>query len=235
MAQVTLDFSQKAQVEGFLNYLLKRAKDPAHSLNGDCVADFVDKFLVVELKRLEVTDEFVPGTIEIPNEFLRGPDLVITKDEGGFPVIRTVPATTTSRPSRPVPTGTKSKNGHESKKLRDLEKYEKDTLRSRFIKADGRIKEDATVNWTGEFNDRAASIGIPRLSEFQVPGFVAYLHGDVTRGRIVLNDPSAYKAFLDSHRALYPGRYPSLAASARAESGASTQADAAKTLWTNRS
>jgi len=120
-------------------------------------------------------------------------------------------------------------NGHDRAKMRRFTTGEKASMRTRFVAANGQLDDDQTVEWTRKFND-AGSKSRP-LSAFQVPGFVAYLHGQVSTGELTLRDPGSYRSFLDARRALYPGRYPELANRARAVSpNAPTQAAASKAL-----
>lgn len=104
-----------------------------------------------------------------------------------FPIVNSVPAG--------------SKNGHKIEKVRDLLDSERDVLRGEFFRKNGITNEDDCVRL---LDDR---MGI-QVAIFQVTGFFTYLHAEVAKGKIVLNDMPAYLRHLSSMRALY-ARYNS--------------------------
>jgi len=263
LRQIDVEFSQRAIVEGFIGYVQHRATDARHTRNASVIADFIDKFAIVELKRLRIHDEIIPGVINVPAS-LFGP-AVPAMATAVAPVDTSVPWGTTPapvRPARPAPAARpvapapvqapapapapaqapasdttvshtavrRNSNGHESEKVRNLTADEKNKLRQRFIRLNGQIPEDKTVEWTAEFNEGLAAD--QSLSAFQVPGYIAYLHGQVTRGVLIPRDMAAYKLYLDAHHARYPGKYPELARRARTRSPeAASQDEAARALW----
>jgi len=77
--KVTVKIPASKPVESFLDYLKTRATAPEHADNGDLIADFVDKFLVVELKRLENEKDFVDQDIEIPDAAVLAPLMAAKK------------------------------------------------------------------------------------------------------------------------------------------------------------
>ena len=60
-------------IETFLSFLKDRAADPIHESNGDVIADFIDRFLVVEMKRLENDKSLVQTEVEIPDDLVTKP------------------------------------------------------------------------------------------------------------------------------------------------------------------
>ena len=228
-AEIQVDFSRKAMLEDFLGYVTDRAGDASHAADGDAIADFVEKFMIVEIRRLSAKDETKPGTIMVPDNVLKGPLKALKAkldkqfedalDEPSSPAAPAVkpevqPATLKPEPKldgapQSVPVRLNG-NGHARLKKRDLTDMERDIIRARFIAADGQITDDLCVEWKDEFNTTLHSL--KPLTSFQIAGFVSYLHGEVSRGKIKPHDLDAYKKFLDTHRALYPKRYPRLAA-----------------------
>jgi hypothetical protein len=206
----------KAQVESFLEYIRARAKDPAHTKNGDAIADFIDGFMVFELKRLGKKDENYLETIQFPDELVLEPlknakqrmDEIFNdflKDPSGktktpsaastsAATATSVPATPTSAPAIPAP---RSGNGHKKEKIRSLLGSEKDHIRSEFIKVNGQIAEDTCVEIK-----KHPEIG-NEIAIFQVTGFVTYIHRQIAMGEFEVQDMASYLTFISTHRALW--------------------------------
>jgi len=55
----------------FFDYLKIRAADPVHEDNVDLIADFIDKVLVVELKRLANEQETITQNLDIPDQAMQ--------------------------------------------------------------------------------------------------------------------------------------------------------------------
>jgi hypothetical protein len=51
MAKITTEYNMKERLEQLVEFVQERVTDPMHSTNHDIIADFLDRFLVVELKR----------------------------------------------------------------------------------------------------------------------------------------------------------------------------------------
>jgi hypothetical protein len=219
---VKVDCSMERQLEAFLEYVKARVNDPAHKPNANVIADFIDKFLVVELKRLNTHDESYQEEIEFPEELILQPLMEakakmdgifndFLKSKGGAPVV-TPPTTPVADPvattpvaqsgkgrsfSAPVTTTKRNGNGHKSAKVRDLLDGEKDHIRSCFQGCNGQIAEDKCVDMK-----QHTQIGT-EISIFQVTGFVTYLHKEIAMGKSSVGDMDAYLKFLQGHRSLW--------------------------------
>ena len=60
-------------IETFLSYLKDRSADPIHENNVDVIADFIDRFMVIEMKRLETVQDTVKTDVEIPDDLVTKP------------------------------------------------------------------------------------------------------------------------------------------------------------------
>lgn len=219
-------------IETFLNYLKDRSNDPIHEANVDVIADFIDKFLVVEMKRLSSVKDVVNTTVEIPDEIVTGPleqarnELALYKNaldaylkatadageqvkkflNGTSPVINTSVATATLKTATPlerVIAKARNGNGHEAKKKRDLTDGEKDTIRADFISVNGQFPEDASLPIFKKLQAASQARGDDDLSIFQITGFITKMHSYVASGELVLKNMSAYLTFLQGHRNLW--------------------------------
>ena len=224
---LSIDCSVKDHIEAFMEYLKKRAIDKAHEKNGDTIADFIEKFIVVELKRLAQKDEYFPSDVELPDNLFLDPlreakkkmDDIFT---GFFQPTGTVSSKKAPAPAtppdldkalkdleRPVPLTPdpavvpkkRNGNGHAKNKVRSLLDGEKDSIRTEFLSLNGQIDEDACVRI--KTNKMP-----PEVSIFQVTGFVTFLHLKVASGEFNVRDPNAYITFLQSHRDMW-ARYNS--------------------------
>lgn len=202
--KIVVDRSVKDQLQEFLEYLKQRATHEDHEANRDLIADFVDKFMVFELKRVANEDDVVQEEIEIPNEILIDPmkeakaRLVESFDEylkklgasdGDLQTVQSGPShhTTVSRPSNSA--GPRSGNGHKREKVRDLSDDERNLLRTQFMSHNGQfLYKDCT--------EKLKPMMGSEIAIWQVTGFVSYLHAEVARGRLALVDLPAYLAFL---------------------------------------
>lgn len=215
--KVTIELSKKARVEGFLDWLKERALDDDHKANRDAIADFVDKFVVFEMKRLANDNETYQEDIEIPDsvliEPLRRAREQVTKafdtilggqgianpapqvepqlDGSGQVASQAAPAPATA----PAASSPKSGNGHKSEKKRDLTDTEKDSIRAEFVAQNGTADDDHWVEFKKGMDDEVAI--------FQVTGFVSYLHREVARGNIILGNQSAYLTWLKGQYKLW--------------------------------
>jgi hypothetical protein len=215
---LSIDCSVKDHIEAFMEYLKKRAVDKIHAKNGDVIADFIQYFIVVELKRLGEKDEYFPSDVELPDNLFLDPLKEAKKKmddifSGFFQPTGTVPSKKTSETPAPVvtpvsapaadPAATpkRSGNGHARNKVRSLLDGEKDSIRTEFLSLNGQIDEDACVRL--KLNKMP-----PEVSIFQVTGFVTYLHLKVAGGELNVRDLPAYLAFLQTHRDMW-ARYNS--------------------------
>ena len=71
--KVQIEYDMKTRVTGFLNFLKERVEAPEHAAVKDIVADFVDKFLVAEIRRLEATPDMRTADVEVPDSVLAEP------------------------------------------------------------------------------------------------------------------------------------------------------------------
>jgi hypothetical protein len=215
----------KDHIEAFMEYLKKRAVDKTHVKNGDVIADFIEKFIVVELKRLSQKDEFFPSDVELPDNLFLDPlkeakkkmddifsgfftptaGTVPSKKADPTPPVTTPPEPLTiadiTDPSTPAAPKKRNGNGHAKNKVRSLLDGEKDSIRSEFLTLNGQIDEDACVRLKKNKMP-------PEVSIFQVTGFVTYLHLKVAGGELDVRDLPAYLAFLQKHRDMW-SRYNS--------------------------
>jgi hypothetical protein len=216
---VKVDCSMKGHLESFFEFVKNRAQAPEHKPNADIIADFVESFLVIEMKRLEAKDETYEEGIEFSEDLILGPlkeakrkmdDIFndFLKNRGTptpvAPPTATPPAGFGAGKSLSTPAVAKprSGNGHKKEKIRSLLDSEKDHIRTQFSLVNGQIADDACVGIKGN-----PQIGA-EISIFQVTGFVTYLHKQVAMGKLILNDINKYLEFLQGHRDLW-ARYNS--------------------------
>jgi hypothetical protein len=221
---ITTEVSLKGFYETFFEKLQERVKDPIHKENHDIIADFSDKFLLVELKRLEQKDECFSQSVEIPDiiqdplknkltgaieDFFNGMKTgsipVISVQQDGAPNDSPIPS---PEPVIPIVIHPKqgrlsSKNvvrkgnGHKIAKKRSLNNIEKDTIRTQFIALNGEIYNDAC----GEIQKKY--ITDPDISIFQITGFISHLHMRIRCGKLEVNNMPKYFEFLQKHRDLW--------------------------------
>jgi len=217
---VKVDCSMKDHLESFFEFVKARAQDAVHKPNADVIADFVDKFLVVEMKRLSSKDETYTEDIEFPEDLVLEPLKEAKKKMDDIFEDFLKKGSVTSAPTdldkklkaleRPAPLDTstpavarpRNGNGHKKEKIRSLLDAEKDFIRTNFSALNGQIKDDVCVEMKQNVAI-GAEVGI-----FQVTGFVTYLHGRVAAGELILNDLPAYLEFIKGHRDLW-ARYNS--------------------------
>jgi len=221
--KIVVERSIRDRLETFLEYLKNRAQSNEHEANRDLIADFVDKFLVYEIKRVANDDDTTEEEIEIPSSALIDP-LFETRDKviDGFDSIlrkmgatdhdfsqyresgRTqtkAPPSTENQSSTDSSTSTERKprngNGHKSEKIRDLSDDERDILKSQFLSANGCFGYR-------ECTQKLKPLMGLDIAIFQVTGFISYLHRAVASGEILLGDLAGYLQFLRD-------KYPDLA------------------------
>lgn len=236
------------QLEQFFKFLKSRAEHKDHEANRDLIADFVDKVLVFEIKRVANTDEAVTEDIEIPEDVLVEPLLrakqsmddafsQILKSKGiDLGYTSTVLGTQSVQPqSEPEPqsSGTqrpRSGNGHSSDRKRALENDERDTMRQEFLNLNGQLadndKECTRIHQ--ELNKNLN--GRKPLSVWQVTGFISVCHRYVAQGSLQVRDMNAYIQWMKEK---YPGglyrqyndpkNQAKRQAATQAQSGAQTQ------------
>ena len=209
----TIESSVKEHIEAFLEYLKKRAADKMHAANGDIIADFVDHFIVIELKRLAAKDETFTTDIELPDEIILDPlrDAKLKMDKIFEDFFKTKGVTAPMSGPLPIPkvpsaAGTavakpRNGNGHKSLKNRSLLDGERDDIRAEFMTLNGEIDTDACVRLKADKLSDEVSI-------FQVTGFMTSLHMKIARGELRVWDMNAYESFLQSHRDMW-ARYNS--------------------------
>lgn len=213
--QVTVERSARDRLQGFFEYLKSRAQDKDHDGNRDLIADFVDKFVVFELKRLANKDETSQEQIEIPDDVFVEPLMRakasldntfdgFVKSLGADPKAVNTGALTAptvqTKPDLQKPAGNVgSGNGHRSDKKRDLADPERDTIKAEFLKLNGELadndKECTRIH--GELN----SLVVVPLSVWQVTGFISVCHRYVAEGTLMVGDLPKY---LDWMKAKYP-------------------------------
>jgi hypothetical protein len=218
--KVTMQVPASVPISSFFEHLKKVATDKVHENNVDLIADFVEKVLVVEMKRLENDPETFEQVIEIPDAVVIEPlrkakkqfDDFFTKflTERGAPDDPATDNTGIPYPKKsepkvetkvePVPTPTqfvakRSGNGHKIAKIRSLYGSEKDTIKAEFLNMNGQIAEDACKFIHARLGNE--------VSIFQVTGFVTYLHSMIAGGSLEVRDMASYLTFLQGHRNLW--------------------------------
>lgn len=219
--KITVDVSAKERLEALLNWVAKRAEDKAHKNNGDIIADFIEKFIVFELKRLENKNESISQDIEIPDSVVIQP-LLAMKDKmvegfdeflqtkGIMKVSKTsqsgrnsTPAITQTATAPPPPaiksSTSRNGNGHTIGIKRKLNNTEKDNIRADFKRLNGEY-EDQKKSCTALLPQMGTEITV-----WQITGFVSSLHREIAAGRagVLVNDMDAYLKFLENHKKLW--------------------------------
>lgn len=213
MAKITVEYKVKDRLGEFVGLLKDRAMDPVYEGVRDTIADFVDKFLVVELKRLQTSNETRQEELDIPQDVLLEPlrqartavDEQFRRLLGGKPLPE---ARKAAKPELPKPEAKKAskledgpadsngpKNGHYARKKRDLQDSERDIIRAAFLSKNGEIEEDACVEIKADLD--------PDVTIFQVTGFVTYLHNQIASGSLVVKNMASYEIFIQNHRDLW--------------------------------
>jgi len=216
--QISIEVSAKERLEAILEWVGKRAEDKAHENNADVIADFIEKFIVIELKRLENKNETISQDIEIPDEVVIQPLLAmkdkmvegfdeflltkgITPQSGGSKAPatgKTVSQTATVAPSNS--TGTKAPrngNGHAINIKRKLNDTEKNEIRADFTRLNGEY-EDAKKSCTVLLPHMGSEITV-----WQVTGFVSFLHREIASNGFTVPDMASYLKFLGNHKKLW--------------------------------
>lgn len=209
--KIVVERSIRDKLQDFFSYLKKRATEDDHKDNRDLIADFVDKVLVFEIKRLANEDSTIEEQIEIPDNVMVEPLLKAKSklnsafDEYLKKLGADVDQSVEEEPKEEPLTQTKSQtnsetvrngNGHKIEKVRDLDDNEKDILRTEFMAFNGQfLYKDCSKN----LKPRMGS----DIAIWQVTGFISYLHAEVARGNIILEDLPKYLEFLKE-------KYPSL-------------------------
>lgn len=213
--KLTIDVSAKERLEAILNWVAKRAEDKAHKNNGDIIADFIEKFIVFELKRLENKNESISQEIEIPDSVVIQP-LLAMKDkmvEGFDEFLQTkgiMPKTpqsggnsnptmaqTATAPPPSTTNSTRNGNGHAVGRKRKLNSPEKDNIRADFKRLNGEY-EDQKKSCTALLPQMGNDITV-----WQITGFVSFLHREIAAGRFEVDDMDSYMKFLENHKWLW--------------------------------
>lgn len=209
------------RLQNFLTYLKVRAVAPEHQTNRDIIANFVDKFLVFELKRLGDAQETFEEEVSIPDSILVEP---LKRAKAGFDKVfkdfmskqglDTLTTEVEPEAVEPVTTVTevassedgigslpeeppqpRTGNGHKIAKKRKLTDQEKDDIRSFFLQKSGMIGDDDCVAHHKAM-DQIVTI-------FQVTGFCTYLHKKVAMGDLTLTNLPGYVAWMQTRRDLW--------------------------------
>jgi hypothetical protein len=222
--KIQIDLNAKDKLETFLKFVEKRAADIVHTNNGDIIADFIDSFIVVELKRLENKPEYISQEILIPDEVLAEPLLKMKEAlDGAFnsfmtekgiqpgtkqpanPAVQSGVSTgnvsqTATAPVAPVASGSnqpRNGNGHAVAFIRKLDDTEKDIIRADFTKLNGEYV-DQKKSCTALLPQMGTDISV-----FQVTGFVSHLHREIAKGDWTIPDMPSYLTFLEKHKKLW--------------------------------
>ncbi len=187
------DNNNQEAIETFLAFVANRATDVTHKENADLIANFIDKFIVVELKRLEKPAPAQINTVKLTTIY--ADKLHVTDSQHGTGKTAVVK-------TEPVKSGL-SGNGHASTKTRKLGDEEKDFIRSRFIELNGEFEDKK--KYASEILETLGT----DISVWQVTGFVSSLHREIAAGEMVVPDMPSYLTFLSNHRRMW-ARYNSI-------------------------
>ncbi len=223
--KLTLDMNAKDRLEAFLTWLQGRAEDKTHENNADVIADFVEKVIIVELKRLENTLETFEQEVEVPDDVMTQPlmtmkgamdkafnDFLVSKGMTAAPAApqsgdpapaATAPAATAPAATAPAATAPaaasapRNGNGHATTWKRKLNDNEKNYIHGEFLKLNGEF-EDAKKSCTAMLPRMGAEISV-----WQITGFVSYLHREIAANRSQVGDMDVYMKFLKNHKKLW--------------------------------
>ncbi|MCX5884350.1 MAG: hypothetical protein NT096_00295 [Proteobacteria bacterium] len=226
--KVTMQVPSITPLNTFFDYLKRVATDKVHEDNVDLIADFVDKVLVVEMKRLENNVETFEQVIEIPDCVIVEPlqrakkqfDDFFTKflTDRGAPVKEDPVTDNTGIPYHPIsypqPEQVLPGQGENDPvpsasafvKARSGNGHKVAKIRSLFGNEKDTIRSEF-LNLNGQISEDAckpihASLD-KEVSIFQVTGFVTYLHSLIAGGALEVRDMPAYLNFIQGHRALW--------------------------------
>lgn len=176
--KVPMQYDMKDRMGKLLEFIKERIKD--YKADKKIIADFVEKFMVIEIKRLAEKPDIRTAKIEIPEE-------VIRKIKG----LKAVPKEATKAAPKASSSAPRSGNGHQKLWKRPLSDDEKNIIRKKFKKLNGMIREDSCLPIKEELAED--------VSIAQVTGFVTYLHNCVRDGSLELPDMKAYEKELQTH------------------------------------
>lgn len=187
-----------AKIESLVQYIADRAEDPIHKDHRQIIADFLDTFVLTELKGKDPVD---PIQIQSYTKTPEGPEKAPKKTVRvpyGTTAIKT-PNKEESPERTPSAIGAiarpRNGNGHISMKKRSLSNDEKDLMRSFFRSKNGIFEEDDLVAFREQRLD-------PEVSIFQVTGFMTLIHKDIAAGRFSVPNMAAYLEWMRKQRRL---------------------------------
>jgi hypothetical protein len=71
--KITIDRPKKSVLDGFLSWIKGLAESPEHEADRDLIADFLDKVLIAEAKKISTDSTMVSEEIEVPDEIFMVP------------------------------------------------------------------------------------------------------------------------------------------------------------------
>lgn len=177
--------------------IAERAQAEEYKGIRDTIADFIDRFLIEEIKAALASGAVITEEVEVPESILQEiadrmrpapvPVLPRTLDEE-LPSVEAAEACMTP-PTLPEGRKKRVGNGHKSTKVRPLSPEEKDGIREFFMGKDGCTEDDDAVRYRKE---RCPE----EISPFQISGFLSYLHAEVADGRTALKNLGAYEEWM---------------------------------------
>jgi len=179
--KIEIEYPKKAKADNLFEWIKDRANHKDHKANRDLIADFVDKFVIFEMKRLANSTETYMEKVELPDELLREIKTKAGKVPDNQGVANQTPTSPATAPAKPK---SRNGNGHKKLKKRELADQEKDGIRTAFLAIDGVADNDHWVEYKKGM-DQDISIA-------QVTGFVSYLHTQVAMGRLCMADTIRY-------------------------------------------
>ena len=226
-AKIEIDFPMSKRLGSFLDDIKGFASDPAHEADRDVIADFVDKVLVVEMKRYMAKDEFRKVSVDIPQDVLMEPLKNARKlVEGLFrnltgeqlasdPAPEEIEKAVTPRKDtladieadiNGVPAPAASPVAPIVNQKRSGNGHVAAKKRDLDSTEKDRVRQEF-LNLNGQIAQDAC---LPMLKQcgseatiFQVTGFVTYLHRLVAMGKLLVTDQQAYETYLQGHRKLW--------------------------------
>ena len=229
--KVSIQIPAVTPLNTFFDYLKIRAADPVHENNVDLIADFVDKVLVHELKRLANEQETITQNLDIPDSALLPLFEPWQKVKADFDNKWNsllngkgyVPSVTTHVPQQIPQTSGSTMAGLDPEVSKYLGMPDPCPATPAPVKKSGNGHKSAKVreledsekdlirsvftSLNGQITEDACKPILskmdPVISIFQVTGFVSYLHRKVAEGVVILRDLSAYLEFLKQHRGLW--------------------------------
>jgi len=226
---ITVQRPHSDRLQNFLTYLKVRAVAPEHEMNRDVIANFVDKFLVFELKRLGDVQETFEEEVSIPDSILVEP---LKRAKAGFDKVfkdfmskQGLDTLTTevetvepiAQPPVVLTEAASSEDGFEEviplpveppsvKVMRNGNGHRAAMKRKLIDQEKDRIREFFLLK-SGMIGDDDCVVHHKAMDQtvtiFQVTGFCTYLHKKVAMGDLTLTNLPGYISWMKTRRDLW--------------------------------